>query len=236
MTSEPGTAAMSVYRDHDEQETMEPLAPSLVKFTHCEKDIYSSFVPQNCPICGENPVSSWNVEQAPVSIPCPFSNAHSEKCSFVLKPTQGRFMGEYDGCSDLHVGITSSKGTVHHYNESGIHKDSTGWEQCVSVPLVPPDQYALIHQWDSYLEEISSADKWHSYRYDEQNHNCYTFALAFINSLLHLQEKKTFSKDEFTERFVLPRTRRASKYITLCHEVTQNAYYITDHFRNSILR
>ncbi|PIO16045.1 hypothetical protein AB205_0096780 [Aquarana catesbeiana] len=84
---------MSVYRDHDEQETMEPLAPSLVKFTHCEKDIYSSFVPQNCPICGENPVSSWNVEQAPVSIPCPFSNAHSEKCSFVLKPTQGRFMG-----------------------------------------------------------------------------------------------------------------------------------------------
>ncbi|XP_075040211.1 MKRN2 opposite strand protein [Mixophyes fleayi] len=210
---------------------MQPIAQSLIKFTHCERDIYSSSVPQHCPICGQNTVSSWDLETAPVSIPSPFVNAHSEICSFVLKPTRGLFIGEYDGCADLHVGIASSKGIVHHYNESGIHRDNTGWEQCVSVPLVPPDQHALIYQWDCYLEEFSSTERWLSHRYDEQDHNCYTFALRFVNNLLLLQGKKTFTKEEFTERFVLPRTRRVSKYITLCHEVAENYFYIIDHSR-----
>ncbi|XP_040263683.1 MKRN2 opposite strand protein [Bufo bufo] len=219
---------MAMLREQEEAE-LPPLAPCLVKFTHCDRDIYSSAVPQQCPVCGQNAVSSWQLEQAPVSIPCPFVNAHREKCSFVLRPTKGGFLGEYDGCSDLHVGITSSKGIIHHYNESGSHKDATGWEQCVSIPLVPPDQYALIHQWDSYLEVFSCNEEWLPHRYDENDHNCYTYALTFINSLLHLQEKRTFTKEEFTEKFVLPRTRRASKYITLCHEVTKNYYYIVDH-------
>ncbi|MEE6516679.1 hypothetical protein FKM82_026351, partial [Ascaphus truei] len=133
---------------------------------------------------------------------------------------------EYDGCSDLHVGITSSKGIVYNYNETGIHRDDAGWQQCVWVPLVPPDLYALIHQWDAYLEDFSAADYWLSHRYREQDHNCYTFALMFINSMLALQGKKKFNKNEFTERFVLPRTRRASKYITICTEISQNYFYI----------
>ncbi|XP_069823196.1 MKRN2 opposite strand protein isoform X2 [Dendropsophus ebraccatus] len=219
---------MAKFRDQEGAEMPQPPAPSLVKVTHCNRDIYSSSVPLQCPICGQNPVSSWDLEQAPVSIPSPFVNAHREKCSFVLRPTKGRFLGDYDGCSDLHVGITSSKGIVHHYNETGTHKDTIGWEQCVSIPLVPPDQYALIHQWDTYLEEFSCKETWLPNRYDEKEHNCYTYALKFINGLLHLQEKKTFTKEEFTEKFVLPRTRRASKYITLCHEVSRNYYYIVD--------
>ncbi|XP_075689957.1 MKRN2 opposite strand protein [Rhinoderma darwinii] len=219
---------MAMFRDQEEAITTQPLALNLVKFTHCDRDIYSSSVPQQCPICGQNSVSSWDLEHAPVSIPSPFVNAHREKCSFVLRPTKGRFLGDYDGCSDLHVGITSSKGIVHHYNETGTHKDTIGWEQCVRIPLVPPDQFALLHQWDSYLEEYSCNEKWLPHRYDEKEHNCYTFALKFINSLLHLQEKKAFTKEEFTEQFVLPRTRRASKYITLCHEVSRNYYYMID--------
>ncbi|KAG8556857.1 hypothetical protein GDO81_018230 [Engystomops pustulosus] len=223
---------MAMFRDQEEAEAPQPLAPSLVMFTHCDRDIYSCSVPQQCPVCGQIPVSSWELEKAPVSIPNPFVNAHREKCSFVVRPTKGRFLGGYDGRSDLHVGITSSKGIVHHFNETGTHKDVTGWEQCVSVPLVPPDQYALIHQWDSYIEEFSRNEKWLPHRYNEKDHNCYTYALMFINSLLHLQEKKTFTKEEFTERFVLPRTRRASKYITLCHEVSQHYFYIVDHPRS----
>ncbi|XP_066452576.1 MKRN2 opposite strand protein isoform X2 [Eleutherodactylus coqui] len=221
---------MAMFRAQEE-ETLQPLAPSLVKFTHCDRDIYSNSVPQQCPICGQNPVSSWDLEQAPISIPNPFVNAHREKCSFVLRPTRGHFLKEYDGCSDLHVGITSSTGIVHHYNETGTHKDTSGWEQCVSVPLVPPDQYALIHQWDSYLQEFSCNERWRPQRYDEKEHNCYTYALMFINGLRHLQERRIFTKEEFTERFILPRTRRASKYITLCHEVSRNYYYMIDHSR-----
>ncbi|XP_073500592.1 MKRN2 opposite strand protein isoform X1 [Phyllobates terribilis] len=222
---------MATFRDQEEAEAPQPLALSLVMFTHCDRDIYSRSVPEQCPICGRTAVSSWDLQQAPVSIPNPFVNAHKEKCSFVLKPTKGYFLGEYDGCSDLHVGITSSKGIVHHYNESGTHKDTSGWEQCVGIPLVPPDQHALIYQWDSYLEDFSYSEKWLPYRYDEKEHNCYTYALKFINSLLHLEGKKTFTKEEFTEKFVLPRTRRASKYITLCQEVSRNYYYMVDHPR-----
>ncbi|KAM4022694.1 MKRN2 opposite strand protein [Anomaloglossus baeobatrachus] len=203
----------------------------LVRFSHCARDIYSRAVPAHCPVCGHNPVCSW--DPAPVAVPSPFVNAHTEKCCFVLKPTRGHFLGEYDGSSDLHVGITSCEGIVHHYNESGTHKDPSGWEQCVAVALVPPDQHALVYQWDSYLQDFSYKEEWLPHRYDEKEHNCYTYALRFINSLLHLQEKKTFSKEEFTQKFILPRTRRASKYISLSHEVSRNQYYMVDHPRES---
>ncbi|KAM4721758.1 MKRN2 opposite strand protein [Rhinophrynus dorsalis] len=205
---------------------MQPFEQGVVKFTHCERDIYCTRVPQHCPVCELSAVSSWKLEHAPVSIPSPFANGHREKCSFVLKPTQGLFLREYDGCSDLHVGISSNKGVVYNYNETGVHCDDTGWEQCVTVPLVPPDQYALINQWDSYLEEFSAANKWLPHRYEERDHNCYTFALTFINAVLALQEKKTFTKKGFTERFVLPKTRRLSKYLTICREISEKGFYI----------
>ncbi|KAM4651153.1 MKRN2 opposite strand protein-like [Discoglossus pictus] len=115
---------------------------------------------------------------------------------------------------------------VYNYNDTGIHCDDSGWEQCVSVPLVPPDALSIINQWDFYLEGFSAAEQWLPHRYQENGHNCYTFALMFINRLLSLQEKQTYSKKEFTERFVLPRTRRASKYITICKEVSEKHFYI----------
>ncbi|NXY50323.1 MKROS protein, partial [Ceuthmochares aereus] len=63
-------------------------------------------------------------------------------------------------------------------------------------------------------------------RYEEHDHNCYTFALAFINSILTAQGKREMSKSEFTEKFVIPQTKKASKYITLHRELTVNDFYI----------
>ncbi|CAH2313193.1 Hypothetical predicted protein [Pelobates cultripes] len=206
---------------------MQPLEKGVLKFSHCGRDIYCSLIPELCPVCGQSAVNSWKLEDAPVSIPSPFLNGHWEKCSFVLKPTAGLF-GEYDGCSDLHVGISSTSGFVFHYNETGIHRDDLGWEQCVSVPLVPPDNYVLFNQWDCYLQEFASLDKWLSLRYNEEDHNCYTFALQFINTIRTLQEKPPLTKKYFTERFVLPRTRRVSKYMTIFREVSQNDFYIVE--------
>uniref|UniRef100_A0A8C5QW02 MKRN2 opposite strand n=1 Tax=Leptobrachium leishanense TaxID=445787 RepID=A0A8C5QW02_9ANUR len=204
---------------------MQPLEQDLLKFSHCSRDIYCSRIPQLCPVCGQSAVSSWSLQDAPISIPTPFQNGHREKCCFLLKPTAGLF-GDYDGCSDLHVGISSTSGLVFHYNETGIHSDDAGWEQCVCVPLVPPDYYALINQWDSYLQDFVATDTWLPPRYNEEDHNCYTFALQFINGIQTLQEKPSFSKTEFTERFVLPRTKRVSKYMTVLREVTYNGFYI----------
>ncbi|XP_026713422.1 MKRN2 opposite strand protein [Athene cunicularia] len=132
----------------------------------------------------------------------------------------------YDGKSDLHVGITNSNGVVYNYNEEGIHRSETGWEQCISIPLVQPDMFGLLQQWDKLLEEFSVGEAWLPHRYEEHDHNCYTYALAFINSILTAQGKQQMSKSEFTEKFVIPQTKKASKYITLHHELTANDFYI----------
>ncbi|NXG67840.1 MKROS protein, partial [Hemiprocne comata] len=63
-------------------------------------------------------------------------------------------------------------------------------------------------------------------RYEEHEHNCYTYALAFINSVRAARGEQHISKSEFTEKFVIPQTRRASKYITLHQELTANEFYI----------
>lgn len=63
----------------------------LIKFNHCRKCIYSFSVPRCCPLCRQD-VGSRRLEEAPVSISNPFANGHQEKCSFLLRPTQGTFL------------------------------------------------------------------------------------------------------------------------------------------------
>ncbi|XP_009067916.1 PREDICTED: MKRN2 opposite strand protein, partial [Acanthisitta chloris] len=132
----------------------------------------------------------------------------------------------YDGGSDLHVGITNSHGVVYNYDQEGIHRAETGWEQCLSIPLVQPDMFELLQQWDKLLEEFSMGEAWLPHRYDEHEHNCYTYALAFINSLLTAQGQQPLTKGDFTGTFVLPHTKKASRYLTLHQELTHNEFYI----------
>ncbi|XP_008944879.1 PREDICTED: MKRN2 opposite strand protein, partial [Merops nubicus] len=132
----------------------------------------------------------------------------------------------YDGRSDLHVGITNSSGVVYNYDAEGVRRDHAGWEQCVSVPLVQPGMVGLLQQWDELLEEFSVGEAWQPHRYEEQAHNCYTFALAFINSILMAQGKRQLSKREFTEKFVIPQMRKASRYLTLHQALAANDFYI----------
>nr|XP_009939254.1 PREDICTED: MKRN2 opposite strand protein [Opisthocomus hoazin] len=117
-------------------------------------------------------------------------------------------------------------GVVYNYDEEGVHRAETGWEQCISIPLVQPDMFGLLQQWDKLLEEFSAGEDWLPHRYDEHDHNCYTYALAFVNSVLTAQGKQQMSKSEFTERFVIPRTKQASRYLTLHQELTAKDFYI----------
>ncbi|XP_078270103.1 MKRN2 opposite strand protein-like [Rhinoraja longicauda] len=199
----------------------------VITFRHCEKDIYCFNVPEECPICGQNLVGR-GLDDAPVCIPNCFVDGHHEKCSFLIKPTEGSFLREYDGKGDLHVAISNTHGVVYNYIETGVQRDGGGWEECISVPLVQPDMYNLINQWDLYLEQFSTADVWLPNRYNEYEHNCYSYALTFINCVLEAQSKRQLSRTEFTERFVVPRTKRASKYITLYRELCRGYFYIAD--------
>uniref|UniRef100_A0AC11E7C1 MKRN2 opposite strand n=1 Tax=Ovis aries TaxID=9940 RepID=A0AC11E7C1_SHEEP len=65
-------------------------------------------------------------------------------------------------------------------------------------------------------------------RYEEDHHNCYSYALAFINCVLATEGEEQLDRDEFTEKFVVPRTRKASKYITLYRAIEERGFYVTD--------
>ncbi|KAM8799865.1 MKRN2 opposite strand protein [Eudromia elegans] len=205
------------------------MAAAVVRLRHCGPDIFCRRVPERCPACGR-PLHAAALPAAPVRLPSPFCRGHSQRGAFLLRPAGGAaFLGGYDGAGDLHVGISSSRGIVYNYDEEGIHRDEMGWEQCISVPLVQPDMFGLLHQWDKLLEEFSAGENWLPHRYEEHEHNCYTYALAFINSVLTAQGKQHMSKSEFTEKFVIPQTKRASKYITLHQELMSKEFYIIHH-------
>lgn len=68
-----------------------------------------------------------------------------------------------------------------------------------------------------------------SARYKEDHHNCYSYSLAFINCILATEGKKQLDKTEFTEEYVVPRTRLASKYIMLYRAIEEHGFYMTDH-------
>ncbi|NXR47728.1 MKROS protein, partial [Hippolais icterina] len=117
-------------------------------------------------------------------------------------------------------------GVVYNYDQEGVHRAGSGWEQSICIPLVQPDMWELLQHWDSLLEEFSLEEAWLPHRYEEQHHNCFTFALAFVNRVRRGRGRPALSKERFTESFVLPRTREASRYLRLHQQLAQAEFYI----------
>lgn len=51
-------------------------------------------------------------------------------------------------------------GLVFNYTLSGVQRDERGWEECVSIPLVPPLREDLTQLWDKELNLFSSLPEW----------------------------------------------------------------------------
>ncbi|NWR42922.1 MKROS protein, partial [Regulus satrapa] len=117
-------------------------------------------------------------------------------------------------------------GVVYNFDEEGVHRDGSGWEECISIPLVQPDVWELLQHWDKLLEEFSLEEAWLPHRYDEQQHNCFTFALAFINRVRQARGRAALSKAEFTERFLLAHSTEASRYLRLRRQLAHSDCYI----------
>ncbi|XP_071015468.1 MKRN2 opposite strand protein [Oncorhynchus clarkii lewisi] len=202
---------------------------SVIKFSHCQKDIFCFFIPEKCPECGVS-FSSGRLEEAPIRIPNPFSNGHKTPCCFLVAPAEENNLREFDGGSDLHTGITDTNGVVFNYTKPGVRQDQRGWEMCISIPLIQPDMFNLLNQWDQYLNKFSDAEMWDpAYkRFNKETHNCYNYTLMFLNRVLATQGKGSLTKDQFTQSFVLPKIKRACKYTTMCREISQNYFYIAD--------
>lgn len=93
LTSPSETAALSLsLRQYSSVRPVErlsalPMDKSVIKFNHCDKDIFCFFVPDQCPECGVS-FSGKRLEEAPVSIPNPFSNGHKVPCAFLVASTE----------------------------------------------------------------------------------------------------------------------------------------------------
>ncbi|XP_078103720.1 MKRN2 opposite strand protein-like [Sander vitreus] len=201
----------------------------VIRVSHCEKEIFCFSVPEECPSCGEQ-LRGSRLQEAPVSLPSPLTNGHKTSCCLLVAPAQDNTHREFDGMSDLHTGVSNTSGVVYNYTQGGVVRDQSGWESCVSVPLVRPDMFPLLAQWDRYLNQFSDGPMWDPawHRFDEEHHNCFTFCLGFINSVLAAEGRSSVSRDTFTRSFILPRMRRVTKYTTLYRHIQRHQYYMVD--------
>lgn len=65
-------------------------------------------------------------------------------------------------------------------------------------------------------------------RFHQDDHNCFTFCLKFINSVLAAEGRSSLSKEAFTQSFILPKMRRVSKYTTLYQHIQRHQHYMVD--------
>ncbi|XP_061399982.1 uncharacterized protein LOC133335698, partial [Musca vetustissima] len=70
-------------------------------------------------------------------------------------------------------------------------------------------------------------DKWTVSHYHEDKHNCYTFVLTFLQALMYEKlSEATSSKTTFCEKYIVPRTTTAGKYISLYRKFRDTGIYV----------
>ncbi|XP_066051570.1 MKRN2 opposite strand protein isoform X2 [Chamaea fasciata] len=139
---------------------------AVLRVRHCRALVYCRRAPPRCPACGGD-LRGAGLTAAPVRLHCPFRHGHGQPRAFLIRPSHGTFLHGYDGHGDLHVGITNSKGVVYHYDQEGVHRAASGWEQSISIPLVRPDMWELLQHWDNLLEEFSLEEAWLPHRFQQ---------------------------------------------------------------------
>ncbi|XP_048878081.1 MKRN2 opposite strand, tandem duplicate 1 isoform X2 [Brienomyrus brachyistius] len=215
---------------------------SIIRFSHCDKYIYCFSFHNNvsgdsagrspsphCPLC--HSYLRFGLLDAPVSIRTPFDNGHAVPYALTIGSMHGPlYISERDN-SELHVGITNSKGVVYNYTMRGIRRDETGWERCVAVRLVQPGAANTMNLWDRELERFALSDMWAPERFHEEREFgtcCYAFALGFINQVRAAGGKRCLTRDEFTATHILPRMKTTSTYVQIYREVLERDFYMID--------
>ncbi|KAK2915579.1 hypothetical protein Q8A73_006173 [Channa argus] len=82
---------------------------AVIRFSHCQKEIFCFCLPEQCPCCGEE-LRGSRLQEAPVSIPSPLTNGHKTSCCLLVTPAHDNEDRDFDGTSDLHTGISNTKG------------------------------------------------------------------------------------------------------------------------------
>ncbi|XP_037921962.1 MKRN2 opposite strand protein [Hermetia illucens] len=164
----------------------------------------------------------------PFRLPYPFIRASQYPCAVVLRPTTGDFLNDYNNSTDLHIAVTTSKGTIVEFDRNGLqrHSDKSGqssWSQCLLVENVPEPWHEL---WDEVLLQICKQPNWTTDDYNEEAYNCYTFVLTFLQAVGYSAlSKDAENKTYFCEKYIVPRTTTAGKYISLYRKIRDYGLY-----------
>lgn len=75
------------------------------------------------------------------------------------------------------------------------------------------------------------------YRYNEEDHNCFSFIMAFIKqfNVFKSPVHNVETREDFAELYVAPTTLKAYKYIYLYRKITETGFYIYSQPSNEIL-
>ncbi|XP_029007784.2 MKRN2 opposite strand, tandem duplicate 1 [Betta splendens] len=207
----------------------------LLRFRHCGLTVYvldESAGPALllCPLCGQ--AVRFSLTEAPVRVRTPVRDGHRAACSFLITSQHGVAGLSEENDSELHVGISSSRGLVFSYTELGVQCQKVGWEQSIVVPLLSPGDDSLRFRtlWDKHLETFSGLNIWTADRFQEQREFgscCYGFALSFVNNVMRSEGKGLISREHFTSQYVLPKMEMASRYLSMYEHICQHRYYCT---------
>ncbi|GLH11807.1 hypothetical protein R5R35_013506 [Gryllus longicercus] len=198
--------------------------PGLICFQHCGSKVFCFDLPPECPTCNKY-LTNERFQIPPFRVPYPFVRASQHPCSIVIRPTVGDFLNDYLNSMDLHIGITNSDGDVVEFDKDGLRQQGSDmWEQCLSVPGVSGP---WTEHWDATLQDLIKEGHWIASRYDERHLNCYAFVLAFLQKVQcgELSEAAV-SRTTFCERFIVPRTTAAGKYISLYRKLKHSNSYV----------
>lgn len=212
--------------------------PGIICFQHCKSKVFSIKLLAKCPECQTELNSDDAYKMMPFRLPYPFIKPHQYPCSIILRPTVGDFLNDYFNAMNLHIGLTTSNGTIIEFDQSGLHKtlsnqsDTSHWSQSLVVETVSEPWH---EHWDSVLLEMEKTKdtKWTSTAYHEDSFNCYTFVLDFLQNLNYgTLSAAAQNRTIFCERYIVPRTTAAGKYISLYRKIRDHGFYI--HASNAI--
>ncbi|XP_054708549.1 MKRN2 opposite strand protein-like isoform X3 [Uloborus diversus] len=103
-----------------------------------------------------------------LQIPYPFRCACREPNAIVIKPTEGDFLNNYANSSNLHIGITDSKGNVYEYDYSGISQNNgDSWSQCFPIKIFNSKSSCLPSEWDKTLDNMQMQKCWSAESLDQ---------------------------------------------------------------------
>lgn len=129
-------------------------------------------------------------------------------------------------------------GGVYHFDANGAQHNTDGWSQCLTVAVVKASGAYYCQMWDTLLMEFFSYYCRSQTSYSEVYNNCFDFVLQFLQLFLRtfvaeMQDADRIltwdtitSKERFCSAWVLPQTRRASRYISLYRQLLREGFVI----------